>query len=74
MNPKVLKKRPMSSYNSKGNTSPLGINTLINWQTKNNFMPTPMKGIFRGIHLEDYEINDEFRPILVIGEGAKIYP
>lgn len=69
INPRTLKKRPMTAGNSKSCKTPF--NSIINFQTKNNFIPTPMKGIYRG-YLEDNE-EEKFRPIKVFGELAKIY-
>lgn len=70
MNVKFLKKRPLTSgsFNRKGYKT---IETPINYKIRNNFICTPMKGIYKGEN-EDYW-EDEFRTISVFGEGAKIY-
>lgn len=70
MNPKTLKKRPLTSGSSsrKGNNT---IETPTSYKMRNNFICTPMKGIYKGEIDDNWE--DEFRPISILGEGAKLY-
>lgn len=77
-NPKMLKKRPNTAlaktdinYNNYHLPSPLQLTQIFNQKMKNNFVRTPMKGVFRGGY--DEEFNEEFTPITVFGEIAKIY-
>lgn len=70
-NQKKLKKRPVTAENYSVKVGRPQMKTLINFQMMtNNFIQTPMKGVFRGY--KEQEGND-FRPIKVFGEGAKIY-
>lgn len=76
-NPKMLKKRPNTAYSSARKqenhhiASPLHLNQIFNQRMRNNFVQTPMKGVFKGN--SDDMFDEDFTPITVMGELAKLY-